>query len=76
MIVILPLNFCKTLYNNPCVTRCVMFGIVERVSHRKFLRQDKNRSLDLNVLVVSDVQLFLRVSEGSKPWNTHTLSEK
>lgn len=53
-----------------------MFGVIERMSHCKLLRQNKNRSLDLNIFVVSNVQLFLWVGEGSKPRNTHPLLEK
>lgn len=53
-----------------------MFGVIKRVSHRKLLRQNKNRPLNLNVFIVSDVQLFLRVGEDTKTWNTHPLQEK
>jgi len=53
-----------------------MFGVIKRMSHRKLLRQNKNRSLNLNILIVSDIQLFLRKGKDSKPWNTHPLQEK
>ena len=53
-----------------------MFGVIKSMSHRKFLRQYKNRSLNLNVLIISNVQLFLWVGKDTKPWNTHPLQEK
>lgn len=53
-----------------------MFGIIKSMSHRKLLRQHKNRSLDLNVFIISNVQFFLRVRKGTESWNTYPLKEK
>lgn len=53
-----------------------MFGVIKSMSHRKLLRQYKNRPLDLNIFIISNVQLFLRVGKDTKPWNTNPLQEK
>ena len=52
-----------------------MFGVIKSVSHRKLLGQHENWSLDLNVFIISNVQLFLRVGEDTEAWHTYTLQE-
>lgn len=52
-----------------------MFGVIKSVSHRKLLGQHENWSLDLDVFIISNVQLFLRVGEDTEAWHTYTLQE-
>lgn len=53
-----------------------MFSVIQSMSHRKLLRQHKNRSLDLNIFIISNVQFFLRVCKGTESWNTYSLKER